>query len=126
MKDYVCYPAILKEEKGKYKLSFIDLGIAVEDSSIKGVIKVGREVLGTYLIELDELPKASEFKDIKENEKIIYVDVNLKWHDEKLKYKSVTRAVTLPYYLNEKVKESGINVSAVLQEALVNKLMEEN
>ena len=126
MKDYVCYPAILKEEKGKFKLSFIDLGIEVEAFNVKEVIKAGKETLGTYLIELDELPKVSELKDIKENEKIIYVDVNLKWYDEKLKYKSVTRAVTLPYYLNEKVKESGINVSAVLQEALVNKLAEED
>lgn len=39
--------------------------------------------------------------------------------EEREKYKSVTRAVTLPKYLNDMVKESGINASAILQKALM-------
>lgn len=37
---------------------------------------------------------------------------------ENKKNKSVVRAVTLPYWLNEAAKKSGINVSGILQEAL--------
>lgn len=35
------------------------------------------------------------------------------------KYRSVNRTITLPKWLNDKVKQSKINVSAVLQKRLI-------
>lgn len=121
MKNFACYPAILKETGGMYKVSIPIGHIETEGKTIHDVIRISRDALGTYLNEIQELPELVEVEP-GINEKVIYIDVNLDWYDQKMKYKSITRAVTLPYYLNELVKESGINVSAVLQEALMKKL----
>lgn len=37
----------------------------------------------------------------------------------KQQYKSIQRAVSLPKWLNDKAVESGINISMVLQKALI-------
>lgn len=133
-KDYICYPAVIEKhlDKEAYNAFFPDIeGCYSGGKTIQETISNCKESLGLHYLELekdnDEIKEPSDPSDIKleENQLLIYIDVNMKWVREKDKYKSITKAVTLPKYLNQKAIESGINVSAVLQEALIKKLIQE-
>ena len=50
---------------------------------------------------------------------LTYVDVDVVKYSEKLRNRAVRKNVTLPYWLNEKAEEMGINFSRVLQDALL-------
>lgn len=127
--DFICYPVVIERDskKGSYNAFFPDIdGCKAKGKTIQDTISNCKEVLGQYFLELDdnEIKNSSEPGGIElnKNQSIIYIDVNMKWFAEKNKYKSITKAVTLPIWLNQKAVESGINVSAVLQEALIEKL----
>lgn len=125
MKDIYYYPMILLNSGKTYKVSFPDFDkVEAEDKNMNKAIFKGKEKLAHYIYELGEaaaLPEATDLKDIsvKEDEVIMLADVNVLLHTYTYKPKSITRAVTLPEKLNDLAKASGINVSAVLQDALV-------
>lgn len=129
-KQFICYPAIIKEGAEKvFHASFPDIeDLKVVGKTIEEIIENAKEELGTLYLEMEsndiDIKDPSNPKDITltDDERLIYINVNMRVFREKNRYKSITRAVTLPFYLNEQVKESGINVSAVLQEALYKKL----
>ncbi|MCM1400368.1 MAG: hypothetical protein NC225_12935 [Clostridium sp.] len=50
---------------------------------------------------------------------LTYVDVNFSEYRKKVDTKTVRRNVALPSWLNYEAEQSGINVSRVLQEALM-------
>jgi post-segregation antitoxin (ccd killing protein) len=50
------------------------------------------------------------------------VDVDLSDYRRKLEQRSVRRNVTLPSWLNYEAEKAGMNVSAILQDALKEKL----
>ena len=52
----------------------------------------------------------------------IYVDIDTVEYQRKLNTKSIRRNVSLPMWLNDKADAAGINVSRVLQDALIEKL----
>lgn len=127
-KNFICYPMIIEKQSNKelYYAYFPDVeGCYTGGKDIQDTIDKGKEALGSYYIELEnndkEIKEPSDPKKIKlkDNQQLIYVDVNMKWFREKDKYKSITKAVTLPKYLNQKAIESGVNVSAILQKALI-------
>lgn len=53
---------------------------------------------------------------------LTYVDVDFSEYRRKIDTKMVRENVTIPSWLNYESEHSGINVSRVLQEALINKL----
>ena len=53
---------------------------------------------------------------------LTYVDVNFSEYRKKIDTKTVRRNVALPSWLNYEAEHAGINVSRVLQEALMNVL----
>lgn len=131
MNDFICYPAIVEkqQEKGTYHINFPDLNDCNSTGkTISEAIKNAKEALGLYVIELEQTNKAlndpSEPKDInlKQGQQIIYIDLNMKLFKEKQETKSINRMVTLPTWLNALAKESDLNISSVLQEALKEKL----
>lgn len=126
VKDFLCYPAIIeKTSKGDYKAYFPDIeGCSSKGKTIQDTITNCKEALGDYYLQNDSLKEASDPKDIElnKNQSLVYIDVNPKWILEKDKYKSITKAVTLPKWLNQKAIESGVNVSQVLQKALMETL----
>lgn len=123
-----CYPALLKSREDGYGLEFVDIDCKVEGANPIAAIENGREELAlhidTMLKDKKEVPEPSKIENITMADKsaLVMVDFNINVYRFKNKHKSVTRAVTLPNSLNEKAKASDINVSALLQEALKDKL----
>lgn len=129
-KDFICYPVVIEQEsEGKYKAFFPDMNDCYANgTTVADTISSCKEALSMQYLELEkegkEIKEPSDPANIEleENQMIVYVDVNLKWFKEKDNFKSVTKAVTLPKWLNNKAVESGINVSSVLQRALMETL----
>ena len=75
--------------------------------------------------ENEPIPEPSNIKDIvteDENDIVTLVDIDFNDYRKKNDLKAVRRNATLPNWLNQEAEKSGINVSAVLQEALKQKL----
>lgn len=133
MKDKVLiYPTIFTEnndEDGHY--------FTVTSPNIDGMVTEGTtreeaamEAIDAIATMLDgeEYPEPQDTAtwSLEPNETIVYITVNMtQWYQEKarlLKTKTIRRTITLPEYLNDLAKESGINVSRVASEALEQKL----
>ncbi|MCD8021633.1 MAG: type II toxin-antitoxin system HicB family antitoxin [Lachnospiraceae bacterium] len=80
----------------------------------------GREIVPPSAIHMID-PSKGSFTDIGESF-ISLVDVDLTEYRRRTDNKAVRRNVTLPSWLNYEAEHAGINVSRVLQEALMNVL----
>ena len=71
-----------------------------------------------------EVPEPSPITEIElaENEQICAVEVDMIRYSDALQQRSVNRTVTLPMWLNDEAKKSGINISQLLQTALIQTL----
>lgn len=133
-KDFVSYPIIIEKhptKKNDYGSYFVDFETCFSGGdTIQETIENSKEALALHYLSMesdgDFIPEPTDPKDIKlkEGQVLAYVNLNLKWASEKDKHKSITKAVTLPKWLNQKAIESGINVSSVLQKALIEALEE--
>lgn len=122
-------------DNGAYLVEVPDLEIFTEAVTLEGAIEMGRNAIGEIILarmsrELDvpdptedvnAILAKSEYKEIgKQITTLIDIDID--------KYKlmsdnrTVRRNVTLPNWLNIMAEESGINVSRLLQDALMSKL----
>ena len=138
----VTYPVILTEVDTNILIEVPDLGIlteANEEGKSKGTmadaIMMARDAIGLACItaedegkEVAEPSKMSEVDISKgtycENGTgiVSLVDVDLVAYRNLLDNKTVRRNVTLPNWLNQEAEKAHINVSKVLQEALMEKL----
>lgn len=138
----VAYPVIFTEVDTNILIEVPDLKIlteANEEGKMKGsmadAIMVARDAIGISCIEAEdegrELADASSFSQIdvskgtfaKEGAGVVsLVDVDLAIYRRMLDNKTVRRNVTLPNWLNLEAEKAKINVSKVLQEALMTKL----
>ena len=115
-----------------------DMDIFTEGDSFADAIEMARDAIGATGISMqdnkDELPVPSDqaaaiqkvrqdTEDIDFSKGILtYVDVDFSEYRKKVDTKTVRRNVTLPSWLNYEAEHAGINVSRVLQEALMNVL----
>ena len=139
----VVYPVILTDTDTNILIEVPDLGIlseANEEGKPKGTfadaIAMTRDAIGLTCISAEdegksikEPSKISEIdivaKDSFDGERskiITLVDVDLVEYRRRVDNKTVRRNVTLPNWLNLEAEKSHINVSKVLQEALINVL----
>ena len=123
MSKLICYPAVIYNSQGFYQLHFIDLCFGVAAKTFKEAIELAKEELGQHYLRLieekQEIPRPSEIVALDPHDKVIYIECNPDLIKRANIYKSVNRTVTLPKWLNNKATESGINVSMVLQKALI-------
>lgn len=81
----------------------------------------------TSLEDGEEIPKASNQNDIKadeyENGFVNFIVLDMDSYAEKYGKKAVRKNCTIPAWLNTKAEAANINFSAVLQEALQEKLL---
>lgn len=136
------YPVIFTDVGTNILIEVPDLGIlteANEEGKEKGkiadAIMMARDAIGTACISAQdcgkELKGASSLEEIDITKGAFYgdgkgivslVDVDLDVYRRKADNKMVRRNVTLPNWLNQEADEAKINVSKVLQEALMMKL----
>ena len=112
--------------------------IYTEGDSFADAIEMARDAIGLAGISMEdnkeELPvpsdQASAMEKVKQDAEVIdfakgiltYVDVDFSEYRKKVDTKTVRRNVALPGWLNYEAEHAGINVSRVLQEALMDVL----
>lgn len=129
------YPTIFTQTQNAVLIEVPDLEILTEGKNKLDAIEMARDAIGLKGITLEdmelEIPKASELENIDLNlgtfvnegySYISLVDVNFEEYRRRVDNKAVRRNVTLPNWLNREAEKANINVSRVLQEALMAKL----
>lgn len=138
----VTYPVIFTDVNTNILVEVPDLGILTEaneegkgKSSISDAIEMARDAIGLKGITLEDagktIPDASDISVINpekgtfaEDGKgyVTLVDVDFLIYRRRVDSKAVRRNVTLPNWLNREAEAAHINVSKLLQEALISKL----
>ena len=94
---------------------------------------MARDYIGTYSLDTDDLnmPKASEISNIDPRKGefadagesfVSLVDIDLDEYRRKINNRAVRRNVSLPAWMNDAADKAHINISRVLQDALMEKL----
>ncbi len=115
-----------------------DMEILTEGDTFAEAIEMARDAIGLAGISMEDnkedLPTPSDQTTVMEKVKqdiedidfskgvLTYVDVDFSEYRKKVDTKTVRRNVALPSWLNYEAEHAGINVSRVLQEALMNVL----
>lgn len=138
----VIYPVIFTETNDTILVEVPDLELYTESNSVgdkKGTIAdammMAREIIGLDCIEREDEGKETIEPSLMENVNpskgtfasegksfVSLVDVDVTAIRRRIDNKSVRRNVTLPSWLNWEANEAHINVSEVLQDALMAKL----
>lgn len=136
------YPVFIVETASHSECDFLvyvpDMDLYTEGKDFEDAIEMARDVIGLHGISLEdnsiEFPKTSTQTEAllkaKNNTEIFdyslgiltFVDINFSEYRRKNDMKTVRRNVTLPSWLNYEADKAGINVSRVLQEALIQTL----
>lgn len=132
----VVYPVLFTQthdERDTVLIEIPDLNGLTEGFGMADAIMMARDYIGSacYEKEESELPKASDLNEVLSRENTFdgdgdtiasLVDIDLEAYKRKMNSKSVRKNVTLPCWLNELAEKEHINVSRILQEALMDKL----
>lgn len=129
------YPVIFTQTDTVVLAEVPDLGILTEGKDMQDAIEMARDAIGLKGISMQDhgeaIPLPSDYREIDvkkgtfadegESQKSL-VDIDFDIYRRKVDTKTVRRNVTLPNWLNQEAEEAHINVSKVLQEALMAKL----
>ena len=115
-----------------------DMEILTEGDSFADAIEMARDAIGLAGISMEDnqekipapsvqseaFEKIEQYKEEIDFSKgiLTYVDVDFSEYRKKVDTKTVRRNVALPSWLNYEAEHAGLNVSRVLQEALMNVL----
>lgn len=123
------YPAVFTYEEGQeISVEFPDLDVATNGVDDEDALLSARELLGCVMYGLEEdnedIPAPSPLSSIslKENERVVLIDVYMPSIRQASINRSISRTVTLPAWLNAVALEHNVNFSQVLQEALKSQL----
>lgn len=138
----VAYPVIFTEIDTNILIEVPDLGILTEANdegkekgTLADAIMMARDAIGVLCIEMEDEKKEINSPSLLENIDVFngtfseegksivsMVDVDLSEYRRKIDTKTVRRNVALPSWLNYEAEKAGINVSRILQEALMSTL----
>ena len=129
------YPTIFTSTDGAVLVEVPDLEILTEGKDYQDAVEMARDAIGLKGISLEDaglpIPKASDISEVDpakgtfaEDGKsyVSLVDIDFMTYRRKIDNKTVRRNVTLPNWLNQEAEAAHINVSKLLQEALVSRL----
>lgn len=132
------YPVIftpVNDDKDTVLIEVPDLGILTEGYGMADAVNMARDAIGLKGIYFEdenrEIPEPSRMQDInildgtfaEDGEGCVsLVDIDFTEYRRRVDNKTVRRNVTLPNWLNQEADKANINVSRVLQEALMTKL----
>ena len=132
------YPVFIVEHEGCFLVYVPDMEIYTEGNSMADAIEMARDAIGLKGIDYEDdgkeipLPSGREraIELAKEDTEIFdystgiltLVDIDFEVYRRRMDNKMVRRNVTLPNWLNLEAERAHINVSRVLQEALMMKV----
>lgn len=120
------YPAVFTEEKESgYSVQFPDLpGCITEGDTLEQAYEMAFDAIGLYLDGQHNFPKASNPKHIQaaENAFVALVEFDLSEYLKKHDTRLVKKTLTIPSWVNVAGEKHGINFSATLTEAIIEKL----
>ena len=129
------YPVFIAED-GKFFLVYVpDMELYTQGMSMADAIYMARDIIGLHGIGMEddneELPEPSTCEEAIVKAKadadeifdyskgiLTFVDVDFTEYRKEQENRTVRRNVSLPNWLNTAAEKAGINVSAVLREAL--------
>lgn len=132
----IIYPVILTathDEKDTYLVYIPDIDGMTEGYGLEDAYRMARDYMGCTFYDKDNnaLPVPSNIKDIDVSLSafadagdsfVTLVDFDLDGYRRKMNRKSVRRNVSIPEWLNDAADEAHLNVSRILQDALMDKL----
>ena len=122
------YPVVFAKLDGGYAVHVPDFPLDTQGDTLAEAIEMARDAIGIMGIDLEDdkkvlpTPSAIENVSCKIGEFVSLVDIDFASYRRAHERRSVRRNVTLPSWLNDEADKSGINVSAVLQNALMQEL----
>lgn len=129
------YPVIFTVTKDAILVEVPDLEILTEGKDMQDAIEMARDAIGVTGISMQDhgevIPEPTDFQKIDVRagtfaedgkSQLSLVDIDFDVYRRKIDVKTVRRNVTLPNWLNREAEEAHINVSKVLQEALMARL----
>lgn len=128
-KELTVYPAIftkMNDDGSYYFIDFIDLKNCItEGETIQEAYYMAQDAMGLFLDELVKFPEPTlDFSNIelKENQFISFVSIDMDYYRKKYNNKSVKKTLSIPSWLDAIAEKENINFSQLLQEAIKNKL----
>ena len=129
------YPIFLSKTDTVVLVEVPDLEILTEGKDLQDAINMARDAIGAKCISMEDcneqIPAPSEISELdiskgvfaEEGETILsLVDIDTDVYRKKTDTTLVRRNVSLPSWLNYEAEKAGLNVSRVLQEALISTL----
>ena len=130
------YPVIFTathDKKDTYLVYIPDLKGMTEGYGLENAIHMARDYMGLALVDRNDsdIPAASALNEISISDSefadsgesfVNLVDLDLDAYRRKMNKKAVRRNVSIPAWLDKAASEAHINVSRLLQEALMDKL----
>ena len=123
------YPVIFTPcEEGGYMVTVPDFPLNTQGDDMAEAIFMARDAIGLMGITMQDdgqplpEPSALQSMDCAPGEIASLVDIDFDAYRRAHEHRTVRRNVTLPAWLDEKARQSDLNVSAVLQAALKHEL----
>ncbi len=133
------YFTFIKQDGKDFLVYVPDMEIYTEGNSVFDAIAMARDAIGLKGVEMEddgiEIPVASNKEVVVSKAKanadedfdfsdglLTMIDIDFTAYRNKLRNKAVKKNCTIPYWLNKKAEDMGINFSKVLQDALIEKL----
>lgn len=127
------YPVLFTKVESSILVEVPDLNITTEGKDMKDAIEMARDAIELVCVSMEdsneEIQKPSDSLDVEKGEfsnegvtVLSYVDIDSDEYRRKIDTKVVRKNVSLPSWLNYEADKAGINVSRVLQDALMEKL----
>lgn len=117
------YPVIFTPAaEGGFVSYMPDFAINSQGDDLAEAIEMARDAMGIMGIDMEDdgkaLPEPSQNVEHEPGDVVSYVDVDFVDYRRRNDMRTVRRNVSLPSWLNAEADKAGLNVSAVLQNAL--------
>ena len=129
------YPTIFTDTGEGFLIEVPDLDIMTQGTDMENAIEMARDAISLTIVSLEDskqevpVPSAMDCIDVSKGifaddgkGFVSMVDVDTAEYRRKIDTKPVRRNVSLPSWLNYEAEKAGVNVSKILQDALMTKL----
>ena len=129
MSTKICYPAVFQKEDVGYSVWIPDIqGCVSQGDSFDEAVKYITEAMGLCLEDdmergiIPPVPSTPDTIPLEKNQFVTVIVYDPLEYQKKYNTKAVKKTLTIPNWLNTMSEQAHINFSAVLQEALMEKL----